>query len=136
MKKPQRNTQAKKTILEIVNQSSTALTHLEIQKQTDELCDRVTVYRVLNRLVDEGLVHKIIDLNGVVNFASCKTSCSHKHAHNHVHFSCNQCKEITCVENVVPELSMPSEYQIDEINITVSGVCPKCKNLSNTHFEL
>jgi Fur family ferric uptake transcriptional regulator len=129
MKKPQRNTQAKKTILEIVNQSSTALTHLEIQKQTNELCDRVTVYRVLNRLVDEGLVHKIIDLNGVVNFASCKSSCNHKHTHNHVHFSCNSCSEITCVENVVPTFELPEGYQIEQVNITVSGICKKCTDI-------
>jgi Fur family ferric uptake transcriptional regulator len=128
MKKTQRNTQAKKTILEIVNRSSTALTHLDIQKQTEELCDRVTVYRVLNRLIEEGSVHKIIDLNGVVNYAACKSSCSHTHTHNHVHFSCNLCKEITCVENVVPQFSLPTEYQVAEINITVSGICPKCSS--------
>jgi len=36
-------------------------------------------------------------------------------------------REITCVENVVPQFSMPTEYQVDEINITVSGICPRCK---------
>jgi Fur family ferric uptake transcriptional regulator len=126
MQKKPRNTLAKQEILNLITTTNHALSHIEIQQKLNNLCDRVTIYRVLTRLVDEQKIHKIINTDGVVNYAACKSTCNHKHAHNHVHFSCNQCKEITCVENVVPQFSLPTEYQVDEINITVSGICPRC----------
>jgi Fur family ferric uptake transcriptional regulator len=127
MQKKPRNTLAKQEILNLITTTNHALSHIEIQQKLNNLCDRVTIYRVLTRLVDEQKIHKIINTDGVVNYAACKNTCNHQHSHNHVHFSCNQCKEITCVENVVPQFSMPTEYQVDEINITVSGICPRCK---------
>ncbi len=126
MQKKPRNTLAKQEILNLITTTNHALSHIEIQQKLNNLCDRVTIYRVLTRLVDEQKIHKIINTDGVVNYAACKSTCNHQHAHNHVHFSCNQCKEITCIENVVPQFSLPTEYQVDEINITVSGICPRC----------
>ena len=55
-----RNTTAKSEIQELILSSSVALSHTEIKEVTKGLCDRVTIYRVLERLVEEGIIHKII----------------------------------------------------------------------------
>src|SRR5690606_22695589 len=94
-----RNTTAKTKILDLISQSEVALSHSEIQSALDGLCDRVTIYRVLNRLVEEDLVHKVVNTDGGVKYASCH-SCETKHNHNHIHFSCQKCKSVTCLENV------------------------------------
>ena len=97
----------------------------KIKEDTKGLCDRVTIYRVLERLVEEGIIHKIINLDGVVKYAGCH-SCSIKHNHNHIHFSCQKCKSVTCLDNVQPTFKLPKNYKVSEMNFTLSGLCPQC----------
>ncbi|MFA9290522.1 MAG: Fur family transcriptional regulator, partial [Solirubrobacteraceae bacterium] len=97
----------------------------EIQKSLDGLCDRVTIYRVLERLMEEGVIHKIVNVDGVVKYAGCH-SCSEKHHHNHIHFSCQKCKSVTCLEDVKPSFKLPENYIVSEVNFTLSGLCPQC----------
>jgi len=123
--KSKRNTVAKTEIQELVLSSLVALSHSEIQQSLDGLCDRVTIYRVLERLLNDGVIHKIVNVDGVVKYAGCH-SCSVKHYHNHIHFSCQKCKSVTCIEGVEPSFKLPETYRISEVNFTVSGVCPEC----------
>lgn len=128
--KQTRNTAAKTEILKLINHSPVALSHAEIQSALNGLCDRVTIYRVLERLITEDEVHKVVNLEGVVKYASCH-SCSseekHIHTHNHAHFSCEKCKEVTCMEDIEPSFKVPKNYQVHEMNFTLSGICPNCR---------
>ncbi|MFK7799850.1 MAG: Fur family transcriptional regulator [Aureispira sp.] len=124
--KTTRKTTAKTQILELLEKVSTALSHKEIQVELDGLCNRVTIYRVLERLLEEGFIHRIVNTDGVVKYARCH-SCNHKnHHHNHLHFSCTQCQEVTCLQQVQPSYQLPSNYLAQEVHFTVSGICPKC----------
>ena len=123
--KSSRNTAAKKQIQNLISHSEVALSHAEIQKALGGLCDRVTIYRVLERLILENLVHKIVNVDGVIKFASCH-SCTSKHSHNHIHFSCEKCKTVTCLENIEPIFSLPIAYKVKEMNFTLLGLCPQC----------
>ncbi len=123
--KSSRNTAAKTEIQELILASKSALSHTEIQNLLNGLCDRVTIYRVLERLTNEGLIHKIINIDGVVKYAACH-SCEGKHSHNHIHFSCQKCKTVTCLEGVEPSYTMPKNYKVNEMNFTLSGICPQC----------
>jgi Fur family ferric uptake transcriptional regulator len=126
--KNSRNTVPKTEILKLIHQSPVALSHTEIQTALNGLCDRVTIYRVLERLITEDEVHKVVNLDGVVKYAACHT-CTHNHVHthNHAHFSCETCKEVTCLENIEPSFKIPSNYQVKEMNFTLSGICPNCR---------
>ena len=110
--KSSRNTPAKTEIQELILSSKSALSHTEIQKHLTGLCDRVTIYRILERLTDEGLIHKVVNVDGVVKYAGCH-SCSEKHNHNHIHFSCQKCKSVTCLEDVVPSYRYNSPHFLD-----------------------
>jgi Fur family ferric uptake transcriptional regulator len=122
-----RNTIAKTEIQRLVEDSTVALSHAEIQTALNGLCDRVTIYRVLDRLVEDGNIHKIVNVDGVVRYAGCQTCDEgHGHHHNHVHFSCIQCKSVTCLDDVIPEFKLPRKYKVKEVNFTVSGLCPAC----------
>jgi Fur family ferric uptake transcriptional regulator len=123
--KQARNTTAKTEIQELILSSKSALSHTEIQKQLIGLCDRVTIYRVLERLTDDGLIHKVVNVDGVVKYAGCH-NCSEKHNHNHIHFSCQKCKSVTCLEDVEPSFKLPKNYKVSEVNFTLSGLCPQC----------
>ena len=52
MQKKTRNTTAKQEILKLIANASQALSHVEIQQQLNNLCDRVTIYRLLSRLLE------------------------------------------------------------------------------------
>ena len=128
-----RNTQARKAIINMINDSSVALSQPAIQGALNGLCDRVTIYRVLDRLVEEGLVHKIVNVNGVVNYAACATcdhdskdQKAHNHSHRHIHFSCRVCNELTCLEQVVPHFDLPENFVLEETFFTISGTCANC----------
>ncbi len=121
-----RNTTAKTEVYQLINRSEVALSHAEIQSMINGLCDRVTIYRILDRLVEENLIHKIVNLDGGVKYASCH-SCSSIHRHNHIHFSCQKCKSVTCIEDAEPVFTLPQKYVVNDVNFTVSGVCPLCQ---------
>lgn len=106
-----RNTTAKTEILDLISQSEVALSHSEIQSSLDGLCDRVTIYRVLDRLVEEDLVHKVVNIDGGVKYASCH-HCETVHHHNHIHFSCEQCHSVTCLDDIEPSFKLPEKYKI------------------------
>lgn len=123
--KNSRSTQAKKAVIDLFAQSKIALAHGDIESQLNGLCNRVTIYRILDRLVEEGVVHKLIDMDGVTKYMACST-CQEEHEHHHVHFSCTSCGEVTCLHHVVPTFRLPKGYSQEEVNFTVSGSCPKC----------
>lgn len=123
--KTTRNTAAKLGIHRIISESEVALSHVDIRTALDGLCDRVTIYRVLDRLVDEGLVHRIVNVDGIVRFAGCR-SCTLEHRHGHIHFNCERCKTVTCLNEVEPVFRLPGSYTVTEVQFTLSGLCPNC----------
>lgn len=124
--KATRKTTAKVEILELLGNAATALSHKEIQAELGALCNRVTIYRVLERLLEEGFIHRIINTDGVVKYARCQQCKEHNHQHNHVHFSCTQCQELTCLQQVQPSYQLPPNYLAQEVHFTISGICPNC----------
>lgn len=127
--KQTRNTQAKTEILHVLKQTGNAMSHGELQEKLNGLCNRVTIYRVLERLENEGKIHKIINVDGVVNYAICKDCRKENHSHNHLHFNCEQCKKVICIENITPEVNLPKNFIVNRYNLVISGICPVCQNL-------
>ena len=121
-----RSTVAKNEIQKLIANSAVALSQAEIQSATKGLCDRVTIYRILDRLTEEGLIHKVLNIDGVMKYAACAQTCAAGHKHNHLHFSCQKCKSVTCLVNIEPLFKLPAAYKVVEMNFTLSGFCPKC----------
>lgn len=125
--KTSRKTIAKSTIQDLLNKSEEALSHSDIQKEVGDLCNRVTIYRILDRLVEEGAAHKIVNVDGVIKYAACHQCATHHHHHNHIHFSCTACNSVTCLDDVRPSFQLPPNYVVKEVNFTLAGICPSCK---------
>ena len=125
--KTTRNTTSKTAILELISNSEVALSHIEIQKILNGLCDRVTIYRVLERLTNEDLVHKIATPEGTIKYAICNHKKeNHSHTHHHIHFNCVKCLSVTCLDNIEPSFNIPKNYKVNEVNFTLTGICPNC----------
>ncbi len=124
--KTTRNTVARTEILKLIDEAQTALSHADLLQALGGLCDRVTVYRVLDRLTEEGRVHKVVNIDGVVQYATCSECVVHHHHHDHIHFSCEQCKSVTCLSEVIPAFKLPASYKVHSANFVVAGLCPNC----------
>lgn len=127
--KRERNSVTKTHILSILEEKKQALAHKDIQLLLENSVDRVTIYRALDRLVDEGKIHKVTGIEGIIQYAICHNCKTDHHHHNHIHFHCVVCETISCIEQVEPKFKLPTAYTVKEVQCMVSGVCPNCNNL-------
>jgi len=122
-------TDSRKSILELFLHSSGALAHSDIEKQTGEKFDRVTVYRTLQVFMEKGIIHTIPTSDNSIRYALCKDDCSEGHHHdNHVHFLCTVCLRTSCLDSVtVPEVKLPKGFKPLESQMVVTGICGECQ---------
>ena len=122
-------TGSRKKILELFLQSNGALAHSDIEKETGEKFDRVTVYRTLQAFMEKGIIHTIPTSDNSIRYALCKDDCSEGHHHDHhVHFLCNVCLKTSCLESVtVPEVKLPKGFKFMDSQMIVTGVCENCQ---------
>ena len=66
-----RKTQASKLILNEFQKDSNAISAIELIKRLKSKINKTTVYRLLDKLADDGLLHYFLDMNGVKWFAKC-----------------------------------------------------------------
>lgn len=84
----------------------------------------VSVYRILNNLVEEGKVCKIVTKDNVAHFDFNRD--------NHIHFVCNVCNEIidrNCTSNLEKEIEkLSKKFKISKQDMNIYGICEKCQN--------
>ncbi|PBQ30918.1 transcriptional regulator [Sphingobacteriaceae bacterium] len=121
-----RNTESQDAVLSILTASRKAMSQHAIENKMDVEADRVTVYRILNRFVEDGIVHKIVADDGKQYFAVCvKCDDKKKLPDNHFHFRCTKCETIQCMPTLV-NFSVPRGYKVEKLNCVLVGVCKDC----------
>lgn len=118
-------------VLEYLLEQGKALSLADVEKGLHHT-DRVTVYRTLKTFEEKCLIHSIEDGTGTTKYALCHDLCASggKHHDLHVHFYCRRCEETICLpKSVIPELNLPEGYLPEEMNLTVKGICEKCREI-------
>ena len=86
--------------------------------------DRVTLYRVLDWLVEQGLAHRIAGPDRVWRY-----SVTGEEHETHAHFQCNRCGKVLCLDESsarrVP-LQLPAGCRPERMDVTVTGQCAEC----------
>ncbi len=123
-----RVTPAREQVLQMLLQSPRALSHLDIETAAREsglTFDRVTLYRVLDWLVTQGLAHKIEGRDRVWRFNAATVTATE---HGHAHFHCSRCGQVFCLEQLQPSfaLTLPAGFRFEKAELTIQGVCPAC----------
>jgi Fur family ferric uptake transcriptional regulator len=116
-------------VLEIVGNNSFPLSAGDIFKTLERgsSINRVTVYRILDLLVDHGVVERISS-GGRAFYYGLSPNDYHQ---SHPHFYCKSCGKMDCLS---PEsLSVETEPlwrtfpgQIDKVEVRIDGVCKDC----------
>ncbi|WP_207492123.1 Fur family transcriptional regulator [Aridibaculum aurantiacum] len=126
-------TDSRKKILELFQANDGALAHNDIERQTGEKFDRVTIYRTLQTFVEKGIIHTIPTADNSILYALCKDECSEGHHHdNHIHFVCDNCNKTYCMDDVVtPEITLPQGFKPAVIDVIATGLCADCTSNNN-----
>ncbi len=121
-----KQTSARVSVVSQIRNYSGAIPYHKLQKSID--IDRTTLYRTLNKLVEEGIVHKTKGKDDETYYALCGHECgSHGHSHQHIHFQCRICNKVSC-EDLHNEISIAlPKYIIENMEVNLQGVCPDCK---------
>ena len=120
-----RSTPTKTAVLELLSRSGKAMSQDAIERSMQGGIDRATIYRVLNRFCDDGELHKIIAEDGKQYFALCTKCDGGENIPNHFHFRCRGCQTLECLPTPV-QFSIPSGYQVENVNCVLSGYCQNC----------
>jgi Fur family transcriptional regulator, ferric uptake regulator len=121
-----RVTRPRVAVLAVLLAAERALTHHEVASRVERRLDidRVTIYRVLDWLVQSGLAHKIAGDDRVWRY----NAADHTHARGHAHFQCNRCGTVICLDEfgAAPRVALPAGYISQQVDLTVKGLCARC----------
>lgn len=97
--------------------------------QKGEKLGKATVYRRLDRLVEDGVVRRFVSDDAKV---SCYQYAGGDACRNHYHLKCLKCGNLLHVEcNYLDEMSSHvlehHGFTVDTHKITICGVCEKCR---------
>jgi len=121
-----RATVARISVLNVLLSAEHALTHNEIEKAVgvnDGAIERVTLYRVLDWLVNHELAHKITGEDRVWRF----NAQSHPMP-PHAHFTCTHCHHVFCLEDLNPAFigTLPHGFRLTQADVSLLGICSRC----------
>jgi len=138
-----RPTKARLAVLNTLLDSPTALSHTEILAalQGAKEIDRVTVYRVLDWLQENTLIHKISTDDRAWKFQLNAPGRSYKAAesssgsgllnsnHGHAHLQCQRCGTVLCIHELAAHIppAIFATYQVSHIEINLKGLCLQCQ---------
>lgn len=128
----ERLTQPRIAVLACLLSSERATTHLDVAGMLADYhaIDRVTVYRVLEWLVNQGISHRIAGDDRVWRFMINRPQASARsplHDH-HAHFTCEACGQTFCLDKSLPKVNvtLPDGFRPTEIDLVVRGRCAHC----------
>lgn len=120
-----RNTPQKELIINLFRDRQAGICQDEVESMMEGMMNKVTIYRILNRFCEDGIMHKITDGCGKAFFVLQQntTSCTKT---SHHHFHCVRCNQMVCIANRI-ELDLEEDFTILQTNCLITGICPKCK---------
>lgn len=123
-----RLTEARRAVVEIMAQSTHALTPIEIYdeaRETHPALGLVTVYRTLEALEKQGLIQRVHQPQGCQAFITAPAG------HQHL-LLCRQCGETALfegddLENLIKSIARKTGFDITEHWLQLFGLCPNCR---------
>lgn len=118
-------TPARVRVLQLLLAADAAMSHQALQRAaaaSGQPFDKVTLYRVLDWLAAQGLVHSVTGHDRVRRFSLMSAH------HTHAHFECGNCGRLFCLHGDLaaapPEL--PPGFAPERLDMTVHGRCADC----------
>lgn len=92
-----RKTKQVKILMDIFKREHHAISVVDLVKSLESQMNKTTVYRILDKLMDDGIVHSFIGKGGLKWYAKCQDCSCDTHNEVHPHFQCKTCGEMECL---------------------------------------
>ena len=129
-----RPTKMRSKIYKFLKRKQSAVTLREMQKifviksEVDKTADKTTFYRAIKLFEEKRMVHQIDDGTAIAKYAVSDENVANTYGTDlHMHFHCTDCRKTTCLPNKIPEESLPDEYEVNNVNLVLIGICKKCR---------
>lgn len=120
-------TNTRLSLLAQMEKYESAMPYSAIQ-ETFKSLDRVTLYRTLESLKEQGVIHKAFQENNDIYYAICGSNCGKDHHHHdHLHFKCVKCEAVTCEKSSKKVEISVQDFEIHNVSIHIEGICKNCK---------
>lgn len=117
-----RNTKQRECILNFINgvyiHPTANEVYLEVKKEIPNI-SLGTVYRLLNRLVEEGKIKRIKMLDNIDRFDKIDNF--------HAHFLCQKCNKVYDLSNFDNFRVSINDHLVVDYEINLKGICLNCK---------
>jgi len=120
-----RKTKAVTTVLQIFEERNEAKSVVHLIKLLKGKMNKTTVYRILDRLEQDGNIHSFNGKDGLKWYAKCEGCSASHHSDKHPHFQCTECDKVECLSI---EIKIPSikNHKVDSTDILLMGQCEVC----------
>ncbi len=122
-----RKTKSVKAVLREFDESNDAVSVVDLVEDLQGEMNKSTVYRILERLQDDGILHSFTGREGLTWYAKCSDCTTDTHIDAHPHFQCSKCGKVECLEFKVPIPKLP-HHKVDTTEFLMVGQCAQCRN--------
>lgn len=120
-----RKTKSVASILNQFNRRPEAISAKEIIERLDYRFNKTTIYRVLDKLEEDGILHSFLGKNGLKWYAKCHGCSVNNHRDIHPHFQCLHCGKMDCLALSVA-LPKIDNREIISSQVLIQGKCEDC----------
>ena len=122
------STKQKEMIINIIKTKDKEFTIKDIYEELEDKVGLTTVYRLVDKLVLEGLIKKNISNDNTVTYEYLE-KCDE---HNHFYLKCEKCKKIEhvdcdCINELYNHINKNHKFKLNKENIVINGICQNCE---------
>ncbi len=122
------NTKQKELILEIIKKQKKEFTVKDIYNEAKNKTGLTTVYRLIDKLVEENIITKTIEKDNKTKYQYLE-KCSQN---NHFYLKCRNCKTLEhvdcdCIKELSNHILKNHSFTPDNENLIINGLCEKCQ---------
>ena len=120
-----RKTKSVKLLIDEFEKHSSAISVITSIERLGSQMNKTTVYRVLDKLEDDGFLHSFLGKNGNKWYAKCNDCSGSEHHDAHAHFQCLSCGKVDCLTTdfVIPKIP---NRRVDVSQVLLQGSCEEC----------
>ncbi|NJX16441.1 Fur family transcriptional regulator [Tamlana crocina] len=122
-----RKTQSIDLLLSEFSRNSAAISVTDLTKRLEPKINKSTIYRTLERLEDDGVLHSFLGKSGIKWYAQCHSCTKETHVDSHPHFQCLDCGKVDCL-NINVQIPNIANREVVASQVLIQGKCEDCTN--------
>ena len=121
------NTTQKSMIMDVIKEFDSEFTINDVFSKLNDKVGMTTIYRMIDKLIEEGLVVKSVNKSGNTTYQYLE-KCNHS---NHFYLKCDTCGKLEhvdcdCINELSSHIVKNHKFKVNKENIVISGICNEC----------